>query len=188
MGARDRGETASLIKVSLNIEKVSALKKIDLEPEEYRRAWNSRSRLEALQTCLLKKTHRDSLVLIICFIDRDHPENRNWVSDSKMLKEFYIPKRNVKCQKVPGREKKQTVGSQCHLSGHPSDNWLPGTKNKGARSQAHSTRRNKWSRMCDYCHHSSRIPVQDVQRRTKEGVFLQGLPNIWTQSFFFLEN
>ena len=81
-----------------------------------------RSRLEALQTCLLKKTHKDSLVPITCFIDRDHPENRNWVSDSKMLKEFYIPKRNVKSQKVPGREKKQTVGSQCHLSGHPSDN------------------------------------------------------------------
>lgn len=81
-----------------------------------------KSRLEALQACLLKKTQRDNLVPITCFIDRDHPENRSWVSDSKNLKEFYIPKRNVKCQKVPGREKKQRVGSQCHLSGHPSDN------------------------------------------------------------------
>ena len=39
--------------------------------------------------------------------------------------------------------------------------------------------------MCDDYHHSSRIPVQDVQRRTKKGVFIQGLPNIWTQSFLF---
>lgn len=109
------------------------------------------------------------------------------MSDYKNLKGFYNPKGNVKCKKVLGREKKQeeTVGSQCNLSCHPSDNWLPGDQEKGPRSQPHSTRRE-----ADETGHVTTVTTppeaqaQDVQRRAKPGAFLQGLPDTWTWPFF----
>ena len=91
-----------------------------------------RSRLGAVQVCLLK-IHRDGLYLCLYSYSphkvrhRQRSPSEQKLSDYKMseyknLKGFYNPKGNVKCKRVLGREKKQTVRSQCNLSCHPSEN------------------------------------------------------------------
>lgn len=74
---------------------------------------------ESIYICVFTLT-----VSIKCFEDRDHPVNRNQVSDRKLGK-FCDSEENVECKKLIGREKNQMMGGPYNPSCHPTDKLAP---------------------------------------------------------------